>query len=108
MLHLPDAETVVVFEMGEAFVFRDHPPAADAGLGAESDDEVRAPMPGKVTQLSVKTGDNVVKGQPLLVLEAMKMEHSLASPFDGVVEEVAIELGAQVTEGALLVKLQSA
>jgi acetyl/propionyl-CoA carboxylase alpha subunit len=104
MLHLPGDEAVVVFEAGEAFVFRDHPPAADEE-GAAGDGQIRAPMPGKVTQLSVKAGDKVAKGQPLLVLEAMKMEHALAAPFDGVVEEAPAELGAQVSEGALLVKL---
>ncbi|HET6971884.1 MAG TPA: biotin/lipoyl-containing protein, partial [Phenylobacterium sp.] len=104
MLHLPDPETVVVFECGEAFVFRDHPPAADLE-GATGDGQVRAPMPGKVTQLSVKAGDTVTKGQPLLVLEAMKMEHALAAPFDATVEEVTAELGAQVGEGTLLVRL---
>ncbi|MBW8812092.1 MAG: biotin/lipoyl-binding protein [Caulobacterales bacterium] len=106
MLHLPDPETVVVFEMGEAFVFRDHPPAADEQGGA-GDGHIRAPMPGKVTQLSVKAGDKVAKGQPLLVLEAMKMEHAMTAPFDGVVEEAPVELGAQVSEGALLVRLSA-
>jgi biotin carboxyl carrier protein len=95
-----------VFETGEAFVFRDHPPAADTN-GSASDGSVRAPMPGKVTQLSVKTGDKVSKGQPLLTLEAMKMEHALTAPLDGVVEEVAAALGAQVTVGSVLVRLSA-
>jgi len=50
----------------------------------------------------------VTKGQPLLTLEAMKMEHALTAPFDGTVEELAVALGAQVSEGALLVKLAAA
>jgi propionyl-CoA carboxylase alpha chain/3-methylcrotonyl-CoA carboxylase alpha subunit len=62
-------------------------------------------MPGKVTGLSVKAGDAVSKGQALLTLEAMKMEHALTAPFDGTVESVAVALGAQVSEGAVLVKL---
>jgi biotin carboxyl carrier protein len=65
-------------------------------------------MPGKVTQVSVKAGDKVVKGQALLTLEAMKMEHALNAPFDGVVEDLSAELGAQVSEGALLAKLTAA
>ncbi|HKP79055.1 MAG TPA: acetyl/propionyl/methylcrotonyl-CoA carboxylase subunit alpha [Phenylobacterium sp.] len=103
-IHVVSEEEVVVFEGGEAFTFRDHPPAADAG-GSASDGSIRAPMPGKVTQLSVKPGDTVTKGQPLLTLEAMKMEHALAAPFDGTVEELSAQLGAQVAEGTVLAKL---
>ncbi|MDZ4374799.1 MAG: biotin/lipoyl-containing protein, partial [Phenylobacterium sp.] len=106
-VHVLGDEEVVVFEAGEAFVFRDHPPAAD-GDGAAGDGQIRAPMPGKVTQVTVKAGDTVVKGQPLLVLEAMKMEHGLTAPFDGTVDELAAELGAQVSEGTVLVKLNAA
>jgi len=104
---LTDEGAIVVFEAGEAFVFAAHPPAA-ADTGAADDGQVRSPMPGKVTQLSVKPGDKVAQGQPLLVLEAMKMEHALTAPFDGVVETVGVTLGAQVSEGALLVKLSPA
>jgi acetyl/propionyl-CoA carboxylase alpha subunit len=98
---------IVVFEAGEAFVFADRPPTGE-DTGATADGQVRSPMPGKVTQLSVKAGDKVTKGQPLLVLEAMKMEHALTAPFDGTVEAVGVTLGAQVSEGALLVKLTAA
>jgi acetyl/propionyl-CoA carboxylase alpha subunit len=102
---ITDEDAIVVFESGEAFVFSDHPPAADHDGGGGSDGQIRAPMPGKVTALPVATGDQVAKGQPLITLEAMKMEHALAAPFDGKVEEVAVSLGSQVSEGALLVKL---
>jgi acetyl/propionyl-CoA carboxylase alpha subunit len=95
---------VVVFEHGEAFVFTSHPPAG-AGADAASDGQIRSPMPGKVTQLSVRPGDTVTKGQALLTLEAMKMEHALTAPFDGAVETVSATLGDQVVEGAVLVKL---
>jgi propionyl-CoA carboxylase alpha chain/3-methylcrotonyl-CoA carboxylase alpha subunit len=77
-------------------------------VGAAADGQIRSPMPGKVTQLSVKAGEAVTKGQPLLTLEAMKMEHALAASFDGTVETVSVALGDQVSEGAVLVKLVAA
>ena len=98
---------IVVFEAGDTFAFSLHPPGADS-VDAASDGAVRSPMPGKVTQLSVKAGDAVVKGQPLVTLEAMKMEHALTAPFDGTVETLSVALGDQVSEGAILVKLATA
>ena len=62
-------------------------------------------MPGKVTAISVAAGDTVIKGQPLLTLEAMKMEHALTAPFDGTVSELSATLGGQVSEGAVLAVL---
>ena len=60
-------------------------------------------MPGKVTAVEVKLGEKVAKGQRLLTLEAMKMEHALSAPFDGTVAELNAKPGAQVTEGQMLV-----
>jgi 3-methylcrotonyl-CoA carboxylase alpha subunit len=65
-------------------------------------------MPGKVTAVEVKKGDKVEKGQRLLTLEAMKMEHALTAPFDGTVAELKAKPGAQVTEGQMLVKVEAA
>jgi 3-methylcrotonyl-CoA carboxylase alpha subunit len=64
-----------------------------------------APMPGKVVSFSVKAGDAVKKGQALAVMEAMKMEHTIAAPADGTVAELLFAPGDQVTEGAELLKL---
>jgi len=72
------------------------------------DGEIEAPMPGKVTAVEVKQGEKVAKGQRLLTLEAMKMEHALVAPFDGVVVELNVEPGQQVTEGAVLAKIEPA
>ena len=66
-----------------------------------------APMPGKLISFSVKAGDKVVKGQALAVMDAMKMEHTINSPIDGVVQELMYFPGDQVVEGAELLKLVS-
>ena len=65
-----------------------------------------APMPGKIISIAVKAGDTVEKGQPLLVMEAMKMEHTISAPADGKVAEVFYAIGDQVTEGAELVAIE--
>ncbi len=65
-----------------------------------------APMPGKVIAVMVKPGDTVAKGAPLLILEAMKMEHTIAAPADGVVKEIHFAAGEQVPEGAELLRLE--
>jgi 3-methylcrotonyl-CoA carboxylase alpha subunit len=101
-----DDQRVVVFSEGQAYEF---------GLGSRGtgtthglhDGEIEAPMPGKVTAVEVKQGENVEKGQRLLTLEAMKMEHALTAPFDGIVAELNAKTGAQVTEGQMLVKLKA-
>ena len=69
-------------------------------------DKVSAPMPGKVIDLRVKEGETVSKDQVLAVMEAMKMEHSLKAPRDGVVKAVGAEVGEQVAEGVMLVELE--
>jgi biotin carboxyl carrier protein len=64
-------------------------------------------MPGKVIRVEVVAGDEVKAGQLLLVLEAMKMEHALRSPHDGIVREVDCSAGDQVEAGAVLVVVES-
>jgi 3-methylcrotonyl-CoA carboxylase alpha subunit len=73
---------------------------------AADETAVRSPLPGKIIDLRVKVGDSVSKGQPLLVLEAMKMEHTLAAPADGKVKSVRYAVGEQVAEGAELVEFE--
>lgn len=68
-------------------------------------DAVKAPMPGKIIAVNVSVGDTVAKGQVVAVMEAMKMEHSLTAPRDGLVESVGAQLNAQVPEGEILVAL---
>ena len=73
---------------------------------AVGDGSVRSPLPGKIIDLKVKAGDSVSKGQALLVLEAMKMEHTLAAPADGKIKSVRYAVGEQVSEGADLVEFE--
>ena len=102
-----DGEHVVVFYEGQAYEFG-LSSRGSAGAHGAHDGEIEAPMPGKVTTVEVAAGDKVAKGQRLLTLEAMKMEHGLTAPFDGTVAELNATAGAQVTEGQLLVKIEAA
>lgn len=99
-----EAESVIVFSDGRASRFSLPRPDAAAD-GADAGGLVKAPMPGKVLSLNVAEGDTVTKGQKLLVLEAMKMEHALAAPRDGVIASVSIAAGDQVGEGDALVTM---
>jgi 3-methylcrotonyl-CoA carboxylase alpha subunit len=79
----------------------------DGAMGSVAGDgAIVSPMPGKVIAVEMRQGDAVTKGQKLLTLEAMKMEHSLVAPFDGTVAELNAEEGAQVSEGALLARIE--
>ncbi|HEX6528192.1 MAG TPA: acetyl/propionyl/methylcrotonyl-CoA carboxylase subunit alpha [Burkholderiales bacterium] len=73
----------------------------DAGQGS-----LAAPMPGKIVKVMTKPGAKVAKGDALLILEAMKMEHTIAAPADGVVKEIHYGAGEQVLEGAELISLE--
>ena len=66
-----------------------------------------APMPGKVIDLKVKKGSKVKSGETLVILEAMKMEHSIKATEDGVISELFIASNDQVENGALLMVLDS-
>jgi 3-methylcrotonyl-CoA carboxylase alpha subunit len=77
----------------------------DSGASV-GDGSIVSPMPGKIIALAVKQGEAVTKGQKLVTLEAMKMEHSLTAPFDGIVAELNAVEGAQVSEGALLARIE--
>ncbi len=83
----------------------------DASRGAQgggASDSVSAPMTGRVVVVHVAVGDAVTKGQPLVVVEAMKMEQPLVAPRDGVVAKVACAVGQLVDGGLELVTLQKA
>lgn len=72
----------------------------------KSPDKIKAPMPGKITKIFVKEGQTVKKGDALVVMEAMKMEYTLKSDLDTIVEKVNTQINDQVTLGSLLVQLK--
>ncbi|HEX5258313.1 MAG TPA: biotin carboxylase N-terminal domain-containing protein, partial [Sphingomicrobium sp.] len=101
-----DDQRVVVFSEGQAYEFGLESRGTGASHGLH-DGEIEAPMPGKVTAVEVSQGEKVAKGQRLLTLEAMKMEHALTAPFDGTVAELNATPGAQVSEGQLLARVEA-
>ena len=80
-------------------------PLDDADRGEGAGGGLTAPMPGKVVQALVAAGDLVVRGQTVMILEAMKMEHAISAPADGTVSDVYFAAGDQVDEGAELLRL---
>jgi len=102
-------DEIIGFENGVAHPFRDRAPVSGgSSAGPASDGSLRAPMPGKIVATPAKAGDPATKGQPVVVLEAMKMEHALVAPFDGVVETVSVTVGDQVTDGTVLAVVKAA
>ena len=96
----------VLFRRGEAWRFGLPRSEGVAGAVAVSDGALRSPMPGRIVSVAVRAGDAVTKGQTLLALEAMKMEHALVAPFAGTVDELAVSVGDQVAENVLLVRIK--
>ncbi len=100
-------DPLYVFEGGDVqevdFSYR-----GGAAHAAASDGAILSPMPGKIVSVAVEAGQAVTKGQTLLILEAMKMEHALAAPFDGVVAQLSATAGGQVSEGVVLARLEPA
>jgi biotin carboxyl carrier protein len=77
-----------------------------AGAGVQGQRSITAPMPGRVVRVLVVAGDAVTARQPVIVVEAMKMENELRSPGDGRVKEIAVAPGASVEAGRILVVIE--
>jgi 3-methylcrotonyl-CoA carboxylase alpha subunit len=100
-------ERITVFAPEGMLALQQVDALAHAGEGAAPGGRLTAPMPGKLVAFLAKAGDAVKAGQPLAVMEAMKMEHTVAAPRDGTVAELLYGVGDQVAEGAELLRLQA-
>ena len=96
-----------VFIDGVSFTFAAIDPLFHAGSGGGAEGGLTAPMPGKVIALIAAVGARVEKGAPLLILEAMKMEHTIAAPASGLVKAFCFNVGEQVSDGAELVEFEA-
>ena len=101
-------ERYAVFTAQGSALLAEFDPLAHAGDGAAAGGRLTAPMPGKVVGFLAAVGEAVKQGQPLAVMEAMKMEHTISAPHDGVVEELLYAVGDQVAEGGELLRLGAA
>ncbi len=99
-----ESGAIAVMDHGETIVVHPYDPFAAADALGAATDRIVTPMPGKIVQLLVKAGDIVKRGQPLAVLEAMKMEHTLSAPADDVIESVNVSAGDQVSEGTIVLR----
>jgi 3-methylcrotonyl-CoA carboxylase alpha subunit len=103
-----DGELFHVFTGGRHFTLSYNDPMAHAGEHETAGGRLTAPMPGKVVAVMASSGQEVKKGEPLVIMEAMKMEHTISAPSDGLVEEVLYQVGDQVADGAPLLAFKAA
>ena len=101
------AEKRHVFLHGRCHVFAAVDPLSQSLDAGGSEGSLTAPMPGKVIALVAQPGERITKGAPLLILEAMKMEHTIAAPSDGTVKSFRYAVGEQVSDGAELVEFEA-
>jgi 3-methylcrotonyl-CoA carboxylase alpha subunit len=99
--------TLTVFVDGGEYHLRYVDPRLAVSANAASAGHLVAPMPGVVASLAVKVGDKVEKGAALIVVEAMKMEHTIVAPYDGTVKVIHYAVGDQVAEGKDLLELEA-
>lgn len=101
-----DGEQFHVFYQAQHTVLHYNDVLAHAGEAEADGGRLTAPMPGKIVAVMVTQGKEVKKGEALVIMEAMKMEHTISAPHDGVVDEILYGLGEQVTEGAALISFK--
>jgi len=103
---VPPAPTdqVLISEGGQSWSFTRWR-ADGLAAGGAGDGAILSPMPGRIIAVAVTEGQEVTAGQPLVTLEAMKMEHVLTAPFDGIVTDLKARTGGQVADGIALVRI---
>jgi 3-methylcrotonyl-CoA carboxylase alpha subunit len=100
---LTEGDAITVLRKGHAHRLELVQADAAGDDAAASASDIRAPLPGRVAQVLAEPGKTVAKHAPLVILEAMKMEHVLVAPAAGVIDEIRVAAGDQVAEGAVLV-----
>ena len=100
-------QTVAVSAAGAAHEFTLPDPLAASDQTEAGGDRLTAPMPGLIRVISTEPGQDVSKGDTLIVMEAMKMEHALLAPRDGTIAEIFVTQGDQVADGTTLLVLES-
>jgi acetyl/propionyl-CoA carboxylase alpha subunit len=98
------ADAIVVFAAGEPYTFTDQKLAAKSA-GPASNGTITSPLPGRIVAVHVRPGDRVAKGQSLVTVEAMKIEHALRAPCGGMVSAVSAVEGHHVSEGVVLARI---
>ena len=102
-----DADAIYVVHRGRQTRVGLRDVALDRAGDSDTGGVVRAPMHGKVLAVTVEKGERVHRGQRLAIIEAMKMEHALTAPNDGIVAEIAVAAGAQVDESAAVMRIEA-
>ena len=100
-IYVRDGQTLHLFDAGRAWRFDVDDPRLRQ-VRANVSGVLKAPLTGRVAAVHVTTGDTVSQGQPLVVMEAMKMEHIVTAPFDGTVGKISVAQNDQVRSGTLL------
>ena len=101
-----NGDAVIIFMNGDVYEFTLDTGERSADEATAGDGAILSPMPGKIVSVAAKAGAKLKKGDPILVLEAMKMEHTLTAPFDGKLVELSAKAGGQVSEGAVLARVE--
>ena len=105
---VPGGDAVYVLHNGRQTKVRLRDVTLDEAGDQDGSGVVRAPMHGKILNILVEQGAHVTRGQRVAIIEAMKMEHTLVAPIDGIVAEIAVALDGQVAEGAKVVLIETA